>query len=154
MIKSKEMKKQLLMLLMLVSGSVSSQLDIDQTTPEKTVRSFFNAFHAKDTVAMKTLIHQEIVVGTVMHNSKDTLLKVDDAQALYISLSSIPDSIQFKEELTNIEVQDEGLLAQVWTPYAFFVDDKESHRGVNSFTLINSGGKWKIIYLVDTRRRD
>lgn len=148
------MKKHLLMLLILVSGSAFSQLDIDQTTPEKTVRSFFNTFHAKDTAAMKTLIHQEIVVGTVVHNSKDTLLKVDNAHALYLSLSSIPDSIQFKEELTSVGVQDEGLLAQVWTPYVFYVNDKKTHEGVNSFTLINSGGKWKIIYLVDTRRRD
>ncbi|HOD10564.1 MAG TPA: nuclear transport factor 2 family protein, partial [Flavobacterium sp.] len=41
----------------------------------------------------------------------------------------------------------------VWTPYEFYVNEKLSHSGVNAFTLFKENEKWKIIHLIDTRRK-
>ncbi len=45
-------------------------------------------------------------------------------------------------------------MANAWTPYEFWYNGNFSHCGVNSFQLIKKDEKWKIIYLVDTRRKE
>jgi hypothetical protein len=44
-------------------------------------------------------------------------------------------------------------MAHVWAPYEFYINDKLSHTGVNTFTLFKEKDIWKIIYLIDTRRK-
>ena len=58
------------------------------------------------------------------------------------------------EKIWDIEVQVDDKLASVWTQFAFFVDDTLSHCGVNSFQLYQFDDGWKIIYLVDTFRKE
>lgn len=54
------------------------------------------------------------------------------------------------EKIWDIEVQVDDKLASVWTQFAFYLDGKLSHCGVNSFQLYRFDDGWKIIYLVDT----
>lgn len=131
-----------------------TQTEIPSSNPEECILSFFRAFHAQDTNALKSLIHKEIVLSTISSSEEDTVLVVDNVEKFYTSIASIPESVKFEEELTEIEIRSEGILAHVWTNYTFHLNDKVSHRGVNAFTLINQGGFWKIIYLVDTRRKE
>ena len=51
-------------------------------------------------------------------------------------------------------IQIDGPMANAWTNYEFWVNDSFSHCGVNSFQLFNDQGSWKIIYLIDTRRKE
>lgn len=131
----------------------SAQFDMDSSNPEECIKSFFKAFHAQDTNAIKVVVHDDIVLATIKSNSNDTILAVDDIQDFYRSIASIPETVKLYEELTEIEIKTDGILAQVWTNYTFHLNDEVSHKGVNAFTLINQGGIWKIIYLVDTRRK-
>jgi hypothetical protein len=48
----------------------------------------------------------------------------------------------------------DGNLASVWTDYKFYIGEKFSHCGVNSFQLFKGDDGWKIIYIIDTRRKD
>lgn len=125
----------------------------ESNSPEDCVTSFFNAFHTQDTVLMKSFIHDDIKLATVKSSVDDTLLLVDDIHEFYLSIASIPDTINFLEEIISIEVETDGLIAQVWTEYTFFINNEVSHKGVNAFTLLKAGSSWKIIYLVDTRRK-
>jgi hypothetical protein len=61
--------------------------------------------------------------------------------------------MKFEERILNYNVQIDGNLAHVWTPYEFYINDQLSHIGTNSFTLYNDNGKWQIIHLIDTRRK-
>jgi len=45
-------------------------------------------------------------------------------------------------------------LASVWTDYKFYIGDKFSHCGVNSFQLVKLNDGWKIVYIIDTRRKE
>jgi hypothetical protein len=45
-------------------------------------------------------------------------------------------------------------MAAIWTEYSFYLGDKFSHCGVNSFQLFKDETGWKIIYIVDTRRKE
>ncbi|GLX80035.1 hypothetical protein tinsulaeT_33750 [Thalassotalea insulae] len=53
------------------------------------------------------------------------------------------------EQLLDIQVLQSGNLASAWTPFAFYLDGKLSHCGVNSFQLIKQDKQWKIQYLID-----
>jgi hypothetical protein len=53
------------------------------------------------------------------------------------------------EKIFNIKINQSGNLASAWVPFAFFLDGKLSHCGVNSFQLIKQQELWKIRYLMD-----
>ncbi|PHR43356.1 MAG: 3-methyl-2-oxobutanoate hydroxymethyltransferase [Fluviicola sp.] len=147
------MKNSIISLLLVVPFFGVTQLEMLSTDPVECVESFFKAFHAQDTTAIKEVVHGDIVLATIKSNSNDTILVVNDIEQFYNSISSIPETVKFQEKLTEIEIRTDGILAHVWTNYTFHLNDKISHKGVNAFTLINQGGTWKIIYLVDTRRK-
>ncbi|HUH33176.1 MAG TPA: hypothetical protein VLZ28_04430, partial [Daejeonella sp.] len=56
--------------------------------------------------------------------------------------------------ITFDQVLIDDNLASVWTSYQFYIGDKFSHCGVNSFQLVKGKEGWKIVYLIDTRRKE
>lgn len=63
------------------------------------------------------------------------------------------DSPRWIEKLYNTEVKIDGNIAQVWTEYSFFLGENFLHCGVDAFQLIKTNGEWKIIHIMDTRRK-
>jgi len=61
--------------------------------------------------------------------------------------------MKFQEKILNYSIQFDGAMAHVWAPYEFYLNDKLRHSGVNTFTLYKEKDSWKIIYLIDTRRK-
>jgi len=58
------------------------------------------------------------------------------------------------DEQVHIEsLKMDGPLAMVWAPYHFYYNGTLLHCGVDSFQLIRTGGVWKILYIVDTRKK-
>jgi hypothetical protein len=58
------------------------------------------------------------------------------------------------ERVSNVVIQIDDGLAQVWMDYSFYLGDDFSHNGVNAFQLAHLDGGWQIIHLMDTRRTD
>lgn len=58
------------------------------------------------------------------------------------------------ERIEFASIQIDGPLASVWTPYKFYFNGNFSHCGANSFQLLRGKDGWKILYLVDTRRKE
>ena len=121
----------------------------------KTVADFFEAFHAQDSVRMKLTVHPDVILQTIGTN-KDGLQQVrtENFKDLVRSITSIPDSVQFQEKIMDYSIQIDGPMANAWTPYEFWLNNEFHHCGVNSFQLFNDAGTWKIIYLIDTRRKE
>jgi hypothetical protein len=61
---------------------------------------------------------------------------------------------QLEERITISGVHIDGGLASVWTPYRLYFDGKFIHCGANAFQLVRLSGEWKIVHLIDTRRKD
>ena len=137
----------------LILFSLSSSLFAQDTTPKKVVNDFFAAFHAKDTVALKSLCHSEIVMKTIANTKEGNKLVSEEFDEFLKSISAIPLDLIFFEKLIDYKIEIDGNLAHVWTPYEFYVNGDLSHIGANAFTLYNDNGKWQIIHLIDTRRK-
>lgn len=143
------MKALLVSIVLLLTGFAQAQ----QADVQKTIEDFFVAFHAKDTVAMRAAFHPDMVLHSVSERAAGPKLEVETAKEMLKSIASIPTQVKFEERLLSFHVKIDGHLAHAWVPYDFYIDGKRSHGGVDSFTLINEGKGWKILYLVDTRRK-
>lgn len=143
------MKKILLLFIVLFGISGYSQ----NQEVQKTIETFFEAFHAKDTVKLKSICSDKIILQSIQENAKGGKLSDELASEFYKSIASIPTNFNFQEKILSYSIQVDGTMAHAWTPYEFFINDKFSHKGVNAFTLFKENDVWKIIYVIDTRRK-
>lgn len=143
------MKKTIVLLLMIFTSSIQAQ----NQEIQKVIETFFEGFHAKDTVKMKSVCSDKIILQSIMENVKGAKLSDELAKEFYHSIASIPNDFKFEEKIVNYSIQVDGTLAHAWTPYEFYINGKLSHSGVNAFTLFKENGIWKIIYCIDTRRK-
>jgi ketosteroid isomerase-like protein len=120
---------------------------------QKVVETFFEAFHAKDTLKLKSLCEDTMILQSISENAKGTKLSNEKPQVFFKSIASIPAELKFQEKIMSYAIQVNGSMAHAWTPYEFYVNDKLSHKGVNAFTLFKKENSWKIIHLIDTRRK-
>ena len=80
-------------------------------------------------------------------------VKNDSAEGLLTAIADRPETQKWDERLEDYFVQIDGNLAHVWTPYQFWFNDTFSHCGANAFTLVKTNDGWKIIHLIDSRRK-
>ncbi len=154
--------KRALLLLFLISSTLSyaqrnPELDTNKKLKEEvkaTILKFFDGFHEGDTTKIKETIHESLIMQTIYRNKEGKdILNQDDASKFINAIANRPDTQRWDERLLLFKIEVEEYMANVWTPYEFYLNDQFSHCGVNSFQLFNDNGTWKIIYLVDTRRR-
>ena len=139
-----------LFLTVFISGFSQNTKDAEIKT---TINAFFEAFHKQDSVALKNYVTKEVMLQSVLTDgSGETKIKTTAFSEFLKTIVAIPDEINFDERILSIDVQSDGLMANAWTSYEFYINDKFSHCGVNSFQLINENGTWKIFYIVDTRK--
>lgn len=121
---------------------------------QRSIEIFFEGFHQKDTSLIKSVCVDKMILQSISENSvKGNKLSVETPNEFYKSIASIPSKMKFKEKILSYNIQIDGTMAHVWAPYEFYLNDKLSHSGVNTFTLFKEKDKWQIIYLIDTRRK-
>ncbi|WP_396185154.1 nuclear transport factor 2 family protein [Flavobacterium sp.] len=120
---------------------------------QKVIETFFEAFHAKDTLKLKSICSDKLILQSISESPSGAKLSNEIAAAFYKSIASIPNEMKFQEKLLSFSIQIDGSMAHAWTPYEFYINEKLSHKGVNAFTLFKENELWKIIYIIDTRRK-
>jgi hypothetical protein len=121
--------------------------------PKTAVQDFFKAFHKQDTSTMRSFFHVSASIQTVTSNVDGPVVREEFVNELIRGIVRIPNEIRFEERIKRFKVRSDGKIAQVWTPYEFWINGKKSHSGVNSFVLVKVGDDWKIIHLIDTRKK-
>ena len=119
------------------------------------VETFFEGFHTQDSTLIKQVVHTGVMMQSIGKNrTGEMILSTQDFSGFLSSICSIPETTSFKEVIHSYEVKMDGKMANVWTPYTFYINDAISHCGTNSFQLFKRVGIWKIFYIVDTRDRE
>jgi hypothetical protein len=145
----RSMKKVFLVVTLLFCGMVQAQKEQVQ----KTIETFFEGFHAKDTIKIKSTCSDKLILQSISENTKGNKLSDETTTSFYKSVASIPADIKFEERILSYNIQVDGSMAHAWTPYEFYRNGELSHKGVNAFTLYLDGTSWKIIYIIDTRKK-
>lgn len=120
-----------------------------------TIEKFFEGFHQKDSNMIMQTVNRGVILQTISTaENGDNLVRTEDFDNFLKAITSIPDSVKFKEVINDYRIRVDGPMASAWTPYEFWLNEQFSHCGVNSFQLLKEQGEWKIIYLIDTRRKE
>ncbi len=143
------MKKVVVVLLILISMNSYSQ----NAEVQETITTFFEGFHAQDAVKIESVCNANLILQSIAATKEGNKLTTDDVSKFIKSIVTIPANIKFEEKILSYNIQIDGAMAHAWTPYEFYVNGKLSHSGVNAFTLFKEQEKWKIVHVIDTRRK-
>lgn len=137
----------------LITLSLSHILIAQEADVKKSITTFFEGMHTSDTLKIKSVCSDSMILQSVSEGKSGIKLSTERASEFYKAITEIPKSAKIEERLLDYKIQIDGAMAHAWTPYEFYVNGKFSHKGVNSFQLFKDNGIWKIIYIVDTRRK-
>ncbi|MFC6860193.1 3-methyl-2-oxobutanoate hydroxymethyltransferase [Zunongwangia atlantica] len=147
------MKSILYFILLFSISTLHAQSEAENV--KNTIDSFFESFHAQDSLAMKEFVSTNVIIQSIGEDQQgETLVHKTSFSKFLKGIVSIPKDASFKEELLDYQISIDGNMANAWTPYKFYFKDNFSHCGVNSFQLVKIDGKWQIIYIIDTRRKE
>lgn len=125
----------------------------EESAIKKAVNNLFTGMKTGDS----TLARSAFATGAVMQTIVNKEGKVSVRNELvdnFIKLIGTPHKDQYDERIEFSKILIDGPLALVWTDYKFYLGDKFSHCGVNSFQLVKGDKGWQIVYIIDTRRKD
>lgn len=142
------MKKIFFIYILLIGTLVNAQ----NKEVEKTITGFFDAFHKQDTIALQSFCADKMILQSINEGKTKALFTNETKSSFFKMLASFPKTMLFQEKLLGMNIQIDGMMASVWSPYEFYINNKLYHNGVNSFQLYKDNEVWKIVYLIDTRR--
>ena len=120
---------------------------------KQSISVFFEGLQSSDTLKIQSVCHKEMKLQSITEKNTVGALSFQTNSDFYKSIAAIPKNLKIEERLLSYNIQIDGTMANVWTPYEFYVNDKLSHIGVNSFTLLLENNSWKIVHIIDTRRK-
>ena len=144
----------LLLIYLTTTNPLQAQYQSEKSKVEATIQDLFVAMKLGDTVKVRSVFHTEgSLFSTRFDEAGNSIVTRIDLEKFILSIGENHLHV-FDERLMKIDVSIDDNLAIAWTPYQFYIDDKFSHCGVNAFQLVKIDKVWKIIHLVDTRRKD
>lgn len=141
------MRSVFLFALMLAYCSASAQTAQDSV--KSVITSLFKAMNDADSAGVVNVF----APGAVIHGLGKGGVKLEKVEEFGTSIKRLKKG-QLDERIQFEAIHIDANLAAVWTPYRLYFDGKFMHCGADSFQLIRIDGVWKIVYLIDTRRKD
>jgi len=146
--------KYILFFFLVMNGTAVLAQESESEAVQKAIETFFNGFHKQDSVIIKQTVSNSIILETIAKDKDGHgYVRREQFKDFLKSIVGIPKTTKFDERILSYNIQVDGTMAHAWTPYEFWLDGKFHHCGVNSFQLFKDNENWKIIYLVDTRRK-
>ena len=120
---------------------------------QKVIETLFDGMRVGDSSIVATAFAEDAPMSSVFTNQAGEVVQNSGSLAQFLESVGTPHEQVYDERIFGYDINIDGDLASVWTPYEFYVGEQFSHCGVNSFQMAKLDGEWKIIYIVDTRRR-
>lgn len=147
------MKQFLILLTIIVFTHTITNAQSAEDSIKATINQLFDGMKNADAGALKEAFADSAIVQTIGRNKEgQTIIRTDAVRDFMDQVGKMPKGAA-DERITFETIKIDGPLAVAWTPYKFYYNGNFSHCGVNSFQLVRVSGKWKIQYLIDTRRR-
>jgi hypothetical protein len=138
-----------LFIVLFTMAAINAQAQSAEDSVKQTINRMFQGMNQADSSMVASVFHPSAVLHTI---NKDGV-KADGYQSFGSSINRLKKG-QLDERIVFGAVHVDGSLASVWTPYRLYFDGKFIHCGANSFQLLRTAGEWKIVHLIDTRRKD
>ena len=150
--------KSLAIFLIILSISVckisAQSPNSEENAIKAVVNSLFDGMRSSDSTLIRKAFATKTIMQTIAINKEGKAIVRTESLDGFIKSISAPHPEKYDEQIAFTKILIDGKLASVWTDYKFYLGDKFSHCGVNSFQLFKSDDGWKIIYIIDTRRKE
>ena len=118
------------------------------------VERLFNGMRAGDSAAVHAVFHPQARLQTTALRQGEPVLRTDSIES-FLRAVGTPHTEVWDERVSNLEIRTDGELATAWMDYAFYLDGRFSHCGVNALQFFRTKDRgWQIIQIIDTRRRE
>lgn len=147
------MKK--LFTILFIAISVSSFAQTEEAQIKASINQVFDGMRKNDTTLIRQVLYPSCFLKSIGKN-KNGEVKLQEDQIIdwLKSVGTKREGVVLDERLTSYDIKIDGEMAMAWTPYEFYVNDKFNHCGVDVFTMMKTDKGWKIVGIVDTRRKD
>lgn len=126
----------------------------DSAAIAQIIADVFDGMRQSDSSMIGKHMHQEVRMQTVSKTENgNTITQLNSADGWLKAVTGNTGAI-WDERIDNLRIQVDGTLASAWMDFAFYLGDKFSHCGSNSFQFIKINENWKIIYIIDSRMRE
>lgn len=148
------MKKVVLYFALSLCGlSVRAQSENDDI--KATIDKLFQGMKNNDSTLLKAVLHESCTLKTVSKNKEGEAIIIEEKIAGFIkAVGTKREGVKLDERLTSYDIKTDGSMAMAWTPYRFYVNEQFRHCGVNLFSLMKTKDSWKIVSILDTRRKE
>ncbi len=140
-----------------LSGDLSAQENIvdEKVEIEQVIIDLFDGMREGDSTKVSALFGKDVQMYTSFINKEGKSILKKGELAPFLKAIGSPHAEIWDEKIWNTQVNVDMGIAQVWTEYAFYVGSVFSHCGVDAFHLAKDVfGDWKIIHLMDTRKKE
>ncbi|GGI23115.1 nuclear transport factor 2 family protein [Pedobacter mendelii] len=120
---------------------------------KKVVNNLFLGMKNGDSTLSSSAFAMNSILQTIVSKDGESMVRTESVSE-FIKFIGTPHSQKYDQRIVFTKILIDGPLASVWADYKFYVDDKFSHCGVNSFQLVKGKKGWQIVYIIDTRRKD
>lgn len=139
----------------ILTATVASAQNLNEEAAVKaTINLLFDGMRNADTAMLKKAFAPNNTMQTIIKTKDGKAMVRTESLANFIKSVGNPHSEKYDERIVFTKILIDDNLASVWTDYKFYIGERFSHCGVNSFQLFKGDDGWKIIYLIDTRRKD
>ncbi|HXI22043.1 MAG TPA: nuclear transport factor 2 family protein [Gemmatimonadales bacterium] len=141
-----------LALTLLQAAPLAAQTAPDREAILAVVRRLFDGMRAGDSAMVRSTFHPKAQLASAQVRQGNATVEVDAVDE-FVRAVGTPHKEVWDERTRNERLEQDGTLASVWADYSFYAGSRFSHCGVDAFFLAKEGNEWKIVSLIDTRRR-
>lgn len=150
------MKKKSLLLAFVFLSSLplfSQNYQKDSVQIAEIIHSVFDGMRESDTSKMAPYMHSNVKMQSLnVGENNNKISQLNGAQGWLNAVANNEGTV-WDEQIDNLRINSDGAVATAWMDYKFYLGDQLSHCGINSFQFIKVDGKWKIIYIIDSRKK-
>jgi hypothetical protein len=145
------------LILAVVFTAFFSNICLAQTSEQEVkhvIESLFDGMRAKNTDQIAAVFSENAIMQTIAVTADGPQVNPGSVPDFLKRIGTTPADTQLDERILDYQIKIDGPMATAWTPYEFYVNGDFSHCGVNSFQLVKFAEGWKIVYIIDTRRKE
>ncbi|MCG8331824.1 MAG: nuclear transport factor 2 family protein [Chitinophagales bacterium] len=146
---------QCLLIVLFFSTALQGQSKEQITAAKAPIILMFDAMRAGDSSMLRAAFHKDIILQTIIEKEgEEPIVRTSEGPENFLQAVGTPHDEVYDERIHAYEVNINGPLATIWTPYTFYLGEKLSHCGVNAFQLVETADGWKITHIIDTRSKE
>ncbi|WP_297337278.1 nuclear transport factor 2 family protein [Algoriphagus sp.] len=147
-------RSTLFFLSLMLSIHLSSFAQTEEENVKAVIQSLFEGMKSKNAALVESAFYAKAPMQTVIPGENGSTIGTNAVSDFVARIANTPEETQLDERILDYQIKVDGNMASAWTPYEFYVNDQFSHCGVNSFQLVKMAEGWKIVYIIDTRRKE